>query len=154
VELKPGIKYCDFCGRKVEAAAAPPAAGPARPSGTRRAAGVLAGLAVVGLAVWLLLDVGGRLQRPSPSPAPAAPGSDDKRRAVAACEAAIRNRAPAPFRVISFPASRVSDGARGYTVSGSVDLQSASGELQRKRYTCSVRADGGAGMLVDEGRIY
>jgi hypothetical protein len=152
VELKAGVKYCDFCGKKVAAdvEAASPAARPAR--GT--AGGLLKGIAVGCLAIGILAYVGNRLKEQAPPPAPPPSAPDGKRQAAAACEAAIRKQAPAPFRVIAFRSTLVAEETPGYTVSGSVELQSAAGELQRKRYFCSIHPDASAGMVVKEGKIY
>ena len=152
MELKAGVKYCDFCGRKVAAEdeAAPSARKPAR----GRASGLLKGIAVGCLAIGILVYVGNRLREQAPLPPPPASTPDGKGQAAAACEAAIRKQARAPFRVIALRSILVAEETPGYTVTGSVELQSAAGELQRKRYFCKVHPDARAGMVLDEGKIY
>jgi hypothetical protein len=114
---------------------------------------VLKGLTVALLAAGVLAYVG--TARRDKQPPPAAPVSlDVKHQAAAACETAIRRQARAPFRVIAFRSTLVADDRGGHTVSGSVELQSAAGEVQLKRYFCRVRPDGQAGMTVDEGKVY
>ena len=60
----------------------------------------------------------------------------------------------APFRVIAFRSALVAEERGGYVVSGTVELQSAAGDLQRKRYFCRVHPDARAGMVLDEGKMY
>ena len=152
VELKAGVKYCDFCGKKVasEDKAVPP--GKKHEWGT--AGGLLKGIAVGCLAIGILAYVGNRLKEQAPLPRPPASTPDNKRQAAVTCEAAIRKQARAPFRVIALRSTLVAEEPPGYTVTGSVELQSAAGELQRKRYFCRVHPDSQAGLVLDEGKIY
>lgn len=152
VEHKPELKYCDFCGTKVAAEAVVPAA--ETQQARRRAGGTFTGLAVVCLAVWLLFHVGNRLQEEKAAPVPPPRALEGKRQAAATCEAGIRDQARGRFRVISFRSALVAEERAGYVVSGTVELQSAAGELQRKRYFCRVHPEARAGMVLDEGRMY
>lgn len=148
MDLKPGIKYCDFCGRKV-----PVELQSGRPAGgdLPRALG---NWALVALAVGALVFTIHGLGKKKPSPAPPPGGGDINHRVSAACESAIRQQARGPFRVIAFRSTLVSEEQRGYVVSGSVDLQSAAGDLQRKRYFCRFHRDDQAGLVLDEGKTY
>jgi hypothetical protein len=154
VELKPGLKYCDFCGRKVPSLASLP--GSIAPPGraARDTAGrLLGGLAAVGLAVGVLVSVGNRLREPA-APAPAAaPAPGSKRLASATCEEAVRRQVRAPFRVISFRSSLVAETSGGFVVTGSIELQSAAGDVQVKRYFCKAHRDAQKGFVSDEARI-
>jgi hypothetical protein len=152
VEFKPGVKYCDFCGTKVAVAAESPAA-PTKPA-SRTAAGLLKGLAVVCLAIGILVYVGNRLTKQKAAPAFLPSALDGKRQAAATCEAAIRDQARGPFRVISFRSVLVAEERPGYSVAGTVELQSAAGELQRRRYFCRVHPDARAGMVLDDAKVY
>lgn len=153
VRLKVGLKYCDFCGTKV--AASPSATGHPGPAAHGTVVGALKGLALGCLAIGILVSVGSRLKGPGPSPAPLPPSAADGRgRATATCQTAIRQQVRAPFRVIAFRSALVAEERAGYAVSGTVELQSAAGEVQRRKYWCRVRPDAGAGMLVDEGKLY
>ncbi|MHB8835769.1 MAG: hypothetical protein ACYC9Y_08670 [Candidatus Methylomirabilia bacterium] len=152
VECKPGVKYCDFCGTKLAVDDVVPAAGENQTS--RRAAGMLMGLAVGCLAVGILVYVGSRLKEQRAAPAPPPSALDGKRQAAATCEAGIRDQARGPFRVIALRSVLVAEERSGYVVSGTVELQSAAGELQRKRYFCRVHPDARAGMVLDEGKMF
>lgn len=150
VPLKDGLKYCEFCGRKVDvdvvvaAFAKKPVAG--------AAGGMLKGLAVVCLSIGALVYLGSRL---GGKEIPQAPRSlDGKRQVAAVCEAGIRDQARGPFRVIAFRSALVAEERGGYVVSGTVELQSAAGELQRKRYFCRLHPDARAGIVLDEGKMY
>lgn len=152
VEVKPGVKYCDFCGTKVAVAAVVPAAadGQAR----RTVAGMLKGLVAGGLAIGILVYVGGRLKEQAAAPVPPPSALEGQHLAAATCEAAIRDQARGPFRVIAFRSSLVAAERGGYVVSGTMELQSAAGELQRKRYFCRVHPDAQAGLVLDDARVY
>ena len=148
--LKAGLKYCDFCGRKVavEVAVAAPASTPARGA----AGGMFKWLAVACLSIAALVYLGSRL---GVKEIPQTPRSlDGKRQVAAVCEAGIRDQARGPFRVIAFRSALVAEERGGYVVSGTVELQSAAGELQRKRYFCRLHPDARAGMVLDEGKMY
>jgi len=157
VEFRAGDKYCEFCGTKVSDKV------DIRLPAERRqalavhgsAAGMLKGLAAVCLAIGILVYVGSRFRGQGPSsPTPPPVVADGKHQAAATCEAAIRAQVPAPFRVIAFRSTLVAEEREGSAVSGSVELQSAAGELQRKRYFCRVHPDARAGMVLDEGKMY
>lgn len=151
VERKAGLKYCDFCGRKVAEgiAAAPPAKG--QTSGAE--VGVLKGLAVICLLIGILVYVGNRLRGQEKADI-APPGAiDGKRQAAATCEAGIRGQVRSPFRVIAFRSTLVAEERGVFSVSGTVELQSFAGDLQRKRYYCRVHPDARAGMVLDEGTL-
>lgn len=120
----------------------------------RPAAGILAGLAIVCLAVGLFVFVGRRLGEKEASPVAPASVPDGKSRAVALCESHIRKQVRAPFRVIAFRSPLAGEERGGYMVSGTVELQSAAGDLQRKKFWCRISRDAAAGMLVDEGKLY
>lgn len=152
VEYKPGVKYCDFCGTKVAVDAVVPAAAKSRTYST--AAGLLKGLAVGCLTIGILVYVGNRLKEQKAAPVPPPGIADGKHQAAATCEAAIRDQARGPFRVIAFRSSLVANEREGYVVSGTVELQSAAGELQRKRYFCRVHPEAQAGMVSDDARLY
>jgi hypothetical protein len=150
VTLKPGVKYCDFCGMKVCLDAVPQPR--ARKCGG--AAAVLRGVVLGSAAIGLLVFAGYRLRERKPPPPHRPPSAlDGKQRATATCEAAIRQRARAPFRVIALRSTLVADDREGYVVSGSVELQSIAGEVRRSRYFCRVHPDERAGMLLDEAKI-
>jgi hypothetical protein len=155
VEFRAGGKYCDFCGTKIasEVAVRPPAESQQAAHGS--AAGMLKGVAVVCLALGVLGYVGGRLRGPDPSSPPPAPiVADSKHQASAICETAIRAQARGPFRVIAFRSALVAEERGEYVVTGTVELQSTAGDLQRKRYFCRVHPDPRAGMVLDEGKMY
>ena len=114
---------------------------------------VLKALAALCLVAGILGYLGGWFRQREPSPAPAAGSLDGKQQATTACEDAIRNEPLAPFRVISFPSGLVGREKDGYAVSGSVDLQSTTGDLLRKRYFCRVRPDSRGRMIVGEARL-
>jgi hypothetical protein len=154
VELKAGLKYCDFCGRKVAEPASPAVVAPPPGSAARGAVGrLLGGIAAAGLAIGLLVSVGNRLREPEALPPPPLPGSEGKRLAAATCEEALRRQVPAPFRVISFRSSLAAEASGGFVVSGSVELQSTAGEVQVKRYFCKAHRDAQKGIVADEARI-
>lgn len=156
VEFRPGGKYCDFCGTKIaaEVAVRPPAESQ-QAAAHGSAAGMLKGIAVVCLALGVLVYVGGRLRGPDPSsPPPAPPVADGKHQAAATCEAAIRQQVRGPFRVIAFRSALVAEERGGYVVTGTVELQSTAGDLQRQRYFCRVHPDPRAGMVLDEGKMF
>ena len=152
VELKPGLKYCDFCGRKVDGdGVAPPDRRPAR--GT--AGGVLKAIVVIGLAIGMLVYVGNRRRAEQAAPVPPPGAVDGKHRAAATCESAIRDQVRGPLRVIAFRSSLVAEEAGGgYAVSGSIELQSTSGDLQRKRYLCRFHRDVGGDLVPDEVKMF
>ena len=110
---------------------------------------------MVCLASGILVYVGSRLRGQNPSsPTPAPIVTDGKHQAAATCEAAIRQRVQGPFRVITFRSALVAEERGGYAVSGSVELQSTAGELQRERYFCRLHPDAHAGMVIDEVKMY
>lgn len=155
VELKPGLKYCDFCGRKVaiEDAAASDAKGfrawALRPTAVGTLKAVAAGCLVAG--ILAVAAHRHRAQETAPVSPPDIPES--KRQASATCESAIRQQVRAPFRVIAFRSALVAKEKAGYAVSGSVELQSMAGEVQLKRYFCRVHPDARTGMVLDEGKL-
>jgi Na+-transporting methylmalonyl-CoA/oxaloacetate decarboxylase gamma subunit len=151
VELKVGVKYCDFCGTKV--AEESPVSAPAKKQTRGTASGMIAGIAVGFLAIGILIYVGSSIKKQKTSTTPPPVSVDGKRQAAATCEAAIRLQVRAPFRVIAFRSTLVGEERGGYVVSGTVELQSAAGELQRKRYSCKVHPDPRTGMVLDEGRL-
>lgn len=153
VDFKPGVKYCDFCGVKVVVDEAVPAT-PARRTHRSLAAGLLRGLVVVGFAVGILQYVGGRLKEQAAAPIPASSALEAKHLAAATCEVSVREQVRGPFRVIAFRSVLVAEEQVGYVVSGTVELQSAAGEQQRKKYFCRVHPDGNAGMTLDDARLY
>ena len=156
VEFRAGDKYCDFCGTKVaaEGDVRPPAESQ-QAAAHGSAAGMLKGIAIACLALGVLVYVGNRLRGGDPSSPPPAPiVADGRHQAAAACEAAIRQQVRGPFRVIAFRTALVAEERGGYVVSGTVELQSAAGELQRKRYFCSIHTDPRAGMVLNEGKMY
>lgn len=153
VEFKPGVKYCDFCGTKVAAADVAPAVTASQTHGST-AAGMLKGIAAGCLAIGLLVHVGNRLKEQKAAQVPPPSVVVGRHQAAAACETAIREQVRGPFRVISFRSVLVAEERAGYVVSGTVELQSAAGELQRKRYFCIVHPDANAGMVLDEGKMY
>ena len=146
VEVRAGAKYCDFCGRKVhvEREVTPPGKG-------RRSWAVVGAIAAV--AAGFLIYAGNQFGAKTELAAPAPTGTDGQRQAVAVCEGSIRQQARAPFRVIAFRSTLIAEEKAGYVISGSVELQSAVGELQRRRYFCRVRTDPRSGLILDEGRI-
>ena len=153
VELKAGLKYCDFCGRKVavDTAVAPPV----KQQASGAAAGMFKGLAVVCLSIGIMVYVGNRLRDKAGVTTPTTPPSvaGGKHQAAATCEAGIRRQVRAPFRVIAFRSSLVAEERGGFSVTGTVELQSIAGEVQRKRYFCQVHLDPQAGMVLDEGKL-
>jgi len=158
VEFRAGDKYCDFCGTKVavDVDVHPPAESPQALAAPGSATGILKGIAVGFLAIGILIYAGNLLrgQDPSPPPTPPPPSvADGKRQAAATCEAAIRQQARGPFRVIAFRSVLVADERGGFVVSGTVELQSTAGDLKRQRYFCRVHPDPRAGMVLDEGRM-
>ena len=82
--------------------------------------------------IGILVYVGNR-RRGQESRAASPPPSalDGKRQAAATCEAAIRQQVRGPFRVIAFRSALVAEERGGYTVSGTVELQSIAGDVQR-----------------------
>jgi hypothetical protein len=157
VDFRAGDKYCEFCGTKVsvELALPPPAEIQQARAANGSAAGRLRWIAVVCLASGILVYVGSRLRGQEPSsPTPTPIVADGKHQAAATCEAAIRKRVQGPFRVIAVRSALVAEERGGYAVSGSVELQSAAGELQWRRYFCRVHPDAHAGMVLDEGKMY
>jgi hypothetical protein len=164
VELKAGLKYCDFCGTKVLADAAAPKPGGAggertglgRPGGGpwRTAADAFKAVVAVCLVAGAFVFLGKRLGQREAPPPPHPVALDAKRQAGAACEERVRREVREPFRVIAFRSALVAEEKGGYVVSGTVDLQSLSGELQRKRYWCSVQPDARARLVAGEGRLY
>ncbi len=151
VENKAGLKYCNFCGTKLEEETALPP--PVKKPANGAALGLLKGLAVACLAAGLLVYAGKSLRERRNAPVPPPSGLEGERQAAATCEAAIRGRVRAPFRVIAFRSSLVAAEVAGYAVSGTVELQSTMGEVQRKRYFCRVHPDARTGMVLDEGRM-
>ncbi len=155
VASRAGSKYCEFCGSKLPAAVEPRASetrqAQSRPRTAKR---IFKGIAVACLAIGVLVFVGRRPgeREPQPSAPPSAP--DAKRQASAACEAALRQQARGPFRVISFRSTLVAEERGGYVVSGSVELQSVAGEVQLRPYYCRFHGDIQAGMVLDEGKIH
>jgi len=150
VENKAGARRCAFCGRKIARDDA--AFSPARKGG--RATGLLWLIVVFGLLGGVVV-FGKRLRGQLALPPPAPPQEMvDKRQAAAACEEHTRRGVKSPFRVIAFRSGLVAEEEGGFVVSGTVDLQSLAGELQRKRYWCRVRRDGQAGAVVGEGRLF
>lgn len=150
VEIKAGIKYCDFCGTKVVDVVVGSAA---KMPAHVRAGGRLAGIAIGILAIGILVYVGNTLKRQKTTPVPPPVSLDHKRQASATCEVAIRLQVRAPFRVIAFRSTLVAEEQGGYVVSGTVELQSTAGDLQRKRYFCGVHPGASGGMVLDEGRL-
>jgi len=120
----------------------------------RRPGGLVASVVAIGLVIGGFVYLGGRgLERegtPAPAPAPLA----GKRLAAAACEEHIAGIVAPPLRVIAFRSSLVAEGEGGVVVSGTVDLQSLAGELQRRRYWCRVSPGAAGGPAVEDGRLY
>jgi len=73
--------------------------------------------------------------------------------AAATCENAIGQQVRAPFRVIAFRESRVGKEQEGVVVSGTVEVQSAAGEVQRRRYSCRLHPDERGALVLDEGKL-
>lgn len=147
--LKEGAERCPFCGKRVAAAVAAPPAGARRPS--RAPGGVLATI-VVACLVLAAVYAARRLGEQPPPPAPPLPAMEAKLQASAACEERIRREVRSPFRVIAFRSGLVAEDQAGHVVTGTVDLQSVTGDLQRRRYRCRVIA-GPAGPVAEEGRL-
>lgn len=151
MQVKAGLKYCDFCGTKVEDEVQ--VAAPAKKQAHGVALGTLVWVVFLCLAIGILVYVGKGLREQRTPPVPPPISLDDKRQAAEACEAGIRKQVRAPFRVIAFRSSLVAEVQEGYAISGSVELQSVVGEVQRKRYFCRVHRDVRAGMVLDECRL-
>jgi hypothetical protein len=155
VEYRAGDKYCEFCGTKVsgEVEIRPPADRQKTRAVPGPAAGMLKGIALACLAVGILAYVGSRRREQHLSPAPPPIFAGSKQQAAAICEAAIRLQVRAPLRAIAFRSILVAEDGAGYAVSGSVELQSTAGDLQRKRYYCRARSDASSGMVLDEAKL-
>ena len=155
VEFRAADKYCDFCGTKVAGEVdVRPSTESQQAAAHGSAAGMLKGAAVACLAIGILVYVGNRLRgqdlvKPPPAPIVA----HGKQQAAASCETAIRKQVRGPFRLIAFRSTLVAEEREGYVVSGTVELQSTAGELQRRRYFCRVHPDARGGMVLDEGRM-
>ena len=150
VDLRPGVKYCDFCGEKVaDDVAAPPAGGGKAPSPRRSIGGVLAVVAVACVAAGILAFGVRRQAERQNAPTPPAAAPDARRQAAATCETAIRGQVRAPFRVIAFRSALVAEERGAYAVSGTVEVQSVAGEVRRQRYSCRIRQDPQSGMVAE-----
>jgi hypothetical protein len=115
---------------------------------------MLRGLLPVCLLVGILVFAASSLREKKPAPA-ALPSSPDANHQVsAACETAIRQQARGPFRVIAFRSALVAEERGGYVISGSVETQSAAGDLQRKKYLCRFHRDALGGLVLDERTMY
>ena len=107
----------------------------------------------MGVAIGVLVYVGQQIKEPVAPPPPLSSAREGKNQAVTVCEAAIKRQAPAQFRVIAFRSTLVAVEQTGYAVSGSVELQSLAGEVQRKRYFCRIQPDSRGGMVPEQARI-
>jgi len=155
VDLRAGVKYCDFCGERVaDDVAAAAAAAQARAQPPHRTGGrMLAGIAIACVVAGILAYGARRQGEQQSAPAPPQAGPDAKHQAAATCEAAIRGQVKAPFRVIEFRSALVAEERDGYAVSGTVELQSVAGEVRRQRYSCRIRRDPRSGMVSDAARL-
>lgn len=155
---RPGDRRCEFCGRKIPSEPAPPqpaAAGrKGRGGAARLAVDALKAVGVGCIILGLFISVGGRIgdraaSTPRPSDKP-----DAKSQAYAACETHIAEQVRAPLSVKSFRPGLVAQERGGYTVTGTVELQSAAGTPHWKRFRCRVRPGDAAGIVIEEGVVY
>jgi hypothetical protein len=146
--IKDGAERCPFCGKRVASPV------PAHHAGTRpsRAPGGVLATVVVACIVLAAAFAARRLGEQPPPPPPSPPALEAKRQAAAACEERVRREVRSPFRVTAFRSGLVAEDQAGHVVTGTVELQSVTGDLQRRRYRCRVTR-GAAGPVVEEGRL-
>jgi hypothetical protein len=156
-EIRVGDKRCLFCG--LDVSPGPEAAAPARRGADpgrerlRAALAVLRAVVAVSVVVGIFVFVGRNLATRGVPDAPPRGPATPTAQAAAACEDFVRGQVRPPFRLIAFRSSLVAEERGAYVVTGTVELQSVDGVVKRRKYRCQVRANAGAGMVVDEGRL-